>query len=70
MKKLLTTLLLAATMTATAQETVGLNAGDITSPEINADQTVTFRFFAPQAKEVKLEADFLPKQKIQTPMGV
>ncbi|MBR6962039.1 MAG: esterase [Prevotella sp.] len=69
MKKLLTTLLLAATMTATAQETVGLNAGDIVSPQVNADQTVTFRFFAPQAKEVKLEADFLPKQKIQTPMG-
>ncbi len=56
-------------MAASAQETVGLNAGDIVSPEINADQTVTFRFFAPQAKEVKLEADFLPKQKIKTPMG-
>lgn len=69
MKTLLTTLLLAAATAVTAQETVGLNAGNIVSPEVNADNTVTIRFFAPQAKEVTMEADFLPKQKIQTPRG-
>jgi len=39
------------------------------SPEINADKTVTFRFFAPQAKEVKVTGDFLPSEKTVTPLG-
>ena len=57
------------TLTATAQETIGVNTGDITSPEIRNDQSVVFRLFAPQAKEVSVEGDFLPKTKVQTPMG-
>ena len=60
---------MAAQVGASAQETVGLNRGDITSPEINKDHSVTFRFVAPQAKEVKMEADFLPKQMVKTPLG-
>lgn len=56
-------------MTMNAQETVHLNTGDIVSPEIHADNTVTFRLFAPQAKTVELEGSFLPKQKVQTPLG-
>ena len=69
MKKIMIACCLALSMTVQAQETVGRNRGDITSPEINKDNTVTFRFLAPNAKEVKLEADFLPKQKVKTPMG-
>lgn len=35
---------------------------NITSPEINGDNTVTFRFQAPDAREVKITGDWLPAQ--------
>lgn len=35
---------------------------DITSPEINADNSVTFRFQAPDAQEVKISGDWMPMQ--------
>lgn len=35
---------------------------DITSPEVKSDRTVTFRFLAPGAKEVKITGDWLPSQ--------
>lgn len=35
---------------------------DLVSPEINNDNTVTFRFAAPSAKEVKITGDFLPPE--------
>lgn len=41
----------------------------IVSPQINDDNTVTFRLAAPNAKEVKVTGDFLPTQKINTPFG-
>lgn len=67
----ITTLLLAciAAVGAAAQETIAVNTGDITSPEACADGTVTFRIAAPQAREVEIEADFLPKRKVATPFG-
>lgn len=59
---------LAICLTATAQQALwGLPRTK--SPEINADRTVTFRFFAPQAKEVKVTGDFLPPEKTMTPYG-
>ena len=36
----------------------------IVSPEINADNTVTFRYYNPKAETVKIVGDFLPSQKI------
>ncbi|MDR1557555.1 MAG: esterase [Tannerellaceae bacterium] len=42
---------------------------DIVSPQINSNNTVTFRLQAPQAVKVELTGDFLPTQKRQTPMG-
>ena len=42
---------------------------EITSPEINANNTVTFRLQAPQATKVEITGDFLPTQKMETPMG-
>ena len=70
MKRLLTyVMLLFASITINAQETVGVNTGDIKSPEVNNDNSVTLRLFAPQAKDVRVEADFLPKTKVITPMG-
>jgi len=41
----------------------------IVSPQINDNNTVTFRLVAPNAKEVKVTGDFLPTQKIKTPFG-
>jgi enterochelin esterase family protein len=37
-------------------------ATDIISPEVKGDNTVTFRFVAPDAKEVKITGDWLPAQ--------
>lgn len=36
---------------------------DIVSPEIHPDNTVTFRFHAPKAIQVKVTGDFLPTSK-------
>jgi enterochelin esterase family protein len=43
---------------------------NIISPEIHADQTVTFRFFAPKADSVQLTADFLPPVKVMSRFGI
>ena len=46
-----------------AQQALGPGTG-IVSPEINADNTVTFRYYNPKAVTVQLSGDFLPAQKI------
>lgn len=39
------------------------------SPEVNADGSVTFRFFAPEARQVKVTGDFLPEVKVRWEHG-
>lgn len=39
------------------------------SPQVNDDNTVTFRFKAPKAVSVQVTGDFLPTVKEQTPFG-
>ena len=41
----------------------------IISPEIHEDHSVTFRLNAPDAESVMVTGDFLPTEKVQTPMG-
>lgn len=41
----------------------------IISPEINHDNTVTFRLSAPKDAKVQVTGDFLPTEKVQTPFG-
>ena len=41
----------------------------IISPEIHSDNSVTFRFYAPDANSVMVTGDFLSTQKIESPMG-
>ena len=41
----------------------------VKSPEINPDNTVTFRLYAPNAKEVSVSGDFLPTVAVETPTG-
>ena len=52
-------------LVAYAQETVMMNTGNIVSPEINANGTVTFRLLSPQAKDVRLTASFLQGRGVQ-----
>jgi Enterochelin esterase and related enzymes len=42
---------------------------DIVSPEIKENNTVTFRFHAPNADKVQITGDFLPTRKVNTPFG-
>ncbi|GMQ30871.1 esterase [Algoriphagus confluentis] len=44
-------------------------AQNIISPEVHEDNSVTFRVFAPNAKEVQVTGDFLPTVKVDSPMG-
>lgn len=41
----------------------------IVSPQINDDNSVTFRLAAPAARSVEVTGDFLPTQTINTPFG-
>ena len=47
-----------------AQQALGPGTG-IVSPEINADNTVTFRYYNPKAVTVQVSGDFLPTQQIK-----
>lgn len=58
----------AISLTAHAQQALW-GEMDIISPEVHKDNSVTFRFSAPDAKEVKVTGDFLPTEKIETPYG-
>lgn len=65
MKKTIATLFVSAiAMTAFAQQALGPASG-IISPEINPDNTVTFRYVNPKAITVQLSGDFLPTQKVK-----
>lgn len=41
----------------------------VLSPQLNGDNTVTFRIKAPKAVKVQVTGDFLPKKQIHTPYG-
>ena len=49
---------------SSAQQALGPGTG-IVSPEINADNTVTFRYYNPKAVTVQISGDFLPTQQIR-----
>ena len=51
---------------ASAQQALW-GGSQIKSPEINPDNSVTFRLRAPKAVKVQVTGDFLPTQKIETP---
>ena len=67
MKKLFICLLgCAAVLPAFAQQALW-EGSPIVSPEINPDNTVTFRLFAPNAQNVQVTGDFLEPRKITIP---
>ncbi|RIW12552.1 esterase [Algoriphagus lacus] len=51
-----------------AQEAL-FRAQNIISPEVHADNSVTFRLHAPNAQAVQVTGDFLPTVKMETPRG-
>ncbi|MGO4878003.1 esterase [Pedobacter sp. AJM] len=67
MKKIILNFLLFTSLGAYAQENLNFNnQKEITSPEIHADKSVTFRLSAPQAKKVELQGDLLAAPGIAT----
>jgi enterochelin esterase family protein len=52
---------LAVVVLAHSQQALG-EGSDIVSPEVHEDNTVTFRLQAPNAKEVKLTGDWIPRK--------
>ena len=65
------TLLLAAfclCAVASAQQALGPGSG-LVSPQINPDNTVTFRYHAPKAITVQLTGDFLEARITEIEMG-
>jgi len=61
-KHIILTIFLGLLCVATyAQQALG-GGTDIISPEVNSNQTVTFRLLAPNAKEVKVSGDWMPAE--------
>ena len=60
---ILTAVALLVGISVYAQQALGPGTG-IISPEINANNTVTFRYYNPKAVTVQISGDFLPSQKI------
>ena len=52
-----------------AQQNLSWAQMPVVSPEVNADNSVTFRVLAPQAQKVQITGDMLPTRKIDSPMG-
>ena len=69
MKKILFLIMLAGSVMPSFSQQALFGAPQVKSPEINPDNTVTFRLYAPKANEVTVTGDFLPTIPIETPMG-
>ncbi|MBO1362863.1 esterase [Prevotella sp. A2931] len=52
-----------------AQQALTWGQNRLVSPQVNQDNTVTFRLLAPEAQKVQVTGDFLPTRKTQTPNG-
>ena len=53
-------LVVGATSLAEAQGRGGPQAPQVTSPEVSADRRISFRIYAPQAREIRLAASDIP----------
>ena len=53
-------------MTAQAQQNLSWDQGQqVVSPDVHADNTVTFNLIAPEAQKVQITGDFLPPKKVE-----
>ncbi len=69
MKNLFITALLLLSVLCTFAQQVHWGGEPIVSPQINPDNSVTFRLFAPNATKVVVVGVFLPQQLIYSPFG-
>ncbi|MDL2305725.1 esterase [Bacteroides sp. OttesenSCG-928-D19] len=69
MKKLSILVVMLLLCAATFAQQALWGGQQIVSPEIHANNTVTFRLKAPKAVKVEITGDFLPTRKIDTPYG-
>ena len=60
--------LVGISLAANAQQALW-GSSQVISPQINEDNTVTFRLYAPEVNRVQVTGDFLPTQTINTPRG-
>ena len=65
---LLLAALVGLSLSAMAQQALGPGTG-LVSPEINPDNSVTFRYLNPKAKVVQVTGDFLPTRPIEIDLG-
>ena len=65
MKKFVVVLIAALLATASFAQEVSFRPDEIVSPQVNPDNTVTFRLLAPEAEKVEITGDFLPPKKIE-----
>ena len=63
MKKLIVSATLVLMASAAYPQQALWERSQVVSPEIHEDNTVTFRIFAPNASEVKVNGDFIPESK-------
>lgn len=59
------TFFLVFTSAGFSQEALG-SSGTITSPEVHEDNTVSFRLYAPNAREVKISGEWMPQEDGRT----
>ena len=53
-------------MAANAQQNLSWGQGpQVASPDVHADNTVTFNLIAPEAQKVQITGDFLPPKKVE-----
>ena len=53
-------------MAAHAQQNLSWGQGpQVASPDVHADNTVTFNLVAPEAQKVQITGDFLPPKKVE-----
>lgn len=68
-KIIITAVLVSIIVTSSMAQEKLFNGINIQSPVKNADETVTFNLYAPQAQKVSVSGDFLPTIKMQTSRG-
>ncbi|UJH90328.1 esterase [Antarcticibacterium sp. 1MA-6-2] len=64
-KLLLLNFLILLSSSGFSQQALG-GAGNIISPEVHEDNTVTFRLYAPNAREVKVSGEWMPQKEWAT----
>lgn len=69
MKKIIAVAALAALSTGAFAQQALFSAANVVSPQINEDNSVTFRLYSPKAVTVEVTGDFLPTKTVTINMG-